>query len=159
MGWPSLIFRFIAGTIVSFFVFLVFYAIPSYLPELVSLAMPSQAEALKGIVSALVSPALPFIGLFLTVAVFLEIFLKDTEVYGPLLMLSGSGFIAYILVAMHGGIIQMVVPSNLLMGISLNLAVGLTFLMLIMLLPSALTVLKGLILTFKKRNPDGTAMK
>lgn len=141
------------GAIFSFLVFLFFYVIPANLTDLVSLAVPSQAEALKGIVSALVNPVLPLIGLFLTVIVFLEILLKDTRAYGPLLILSGSGFIAYILVAMHGGIIKLAIPPDLLMGVSLNLIVDLMLLMLIMLLPSALTVLKGLIITFRKRKP------
>jgi len=123
--------------------------LPFNLSRVVSLFAPvDMGGSILGILPALVNPALPLAGIFLMVLVFLQVLMRNTKAYGPVLTVAGIGFMAYVYLAFWGGTIQTTLPTDVTMGLSTNLAVNLTVLMLIVMALPLLATAKGFILTF-----------
>lgn len=143
--------RVVLAVVIGGLAFVLFYYVPSHLLDLIDRFLPPGSQSVvSGIVSNLISPTLPTIGLALSAFVFLGIILRGTKVYGPILVLNGLSFLAYIYTALHGGTVGLTLPSDLLQGVSGGVTVDLSTLMLIMLLPSLLTIVKGAVLTVSR---------
>jgi hypothetical protein len=139
----------------SALVYLFYYYVPVNLVALASRFMPSEASATLGtVLSSVVNPVLPVLGLLLTALVFLVTVLGGSRLHGPLLILEGACFSAYTLLVFQGGTVSMSLPSELLQGIGANIYLDLRVLMLIFLAPSALTMIKGLAIALKGNNPE-----
>jgi len=149
--------RIVVGIIAAAITFFVLYYLPANLLSILSQFVPAQAlpdpSILNPLLSSLVNPSLPMIGLLLTVLVFLECLFRGSKAYGPILMLTGLGFIAYLYLLFQGGTLSMTVPPSLLMGISAGVALDLTTIMLLFMLPAILTIIKGAVLMTKKSGP------
>ena len=153
----SLALRAITAIIVAGITFFLLYYLPANFLNILGQFVPAQAlpdpSILNPLLSSLVNPSLPMIGLLLTILVFLECLLRGSKAYGPLLILTGLSFIAYLYLLFHGGTITITLPASLLMGISAGVAVDLTTIMLLLMLPSILNIIKGAVLMTKKSGP------
>jgi hypothetical protein len=142
----SLALRVISGAALAALVFLVFYYLPANFSALVSGSLtPSSAAAVSSVAAAIIGST-PIIGLVLAVLVFLGAVLRGSSVYGAILILIGVLFAAYTYLLLHGGSIGGTLPSNLSLGASGNFAIDVSLLMVVLLIPSLLTVVKGALL-------------
>lgn len=126
----------------------IFYYVPanlgSYLKQLAG------ASAAESVVNALISPDLAMIGLAAAALVFLGVFLRGTKAYGPILVVSGLVFLAYVYVAFQGGTIGLTVPQGIQYSPTGSVSIGVSGLMYLSMLGPLLTVVKGLVLTVMK---------
>lgn len=142
----SLALRVISGAALAALVFLAFYYLPANLSALVSGSLtPSNAAAVSSVATALVGST-PIIGLVLAALVFLGAVLRGSKVYGAVLIVIGILFATYTYLLLHGGSIGGTIPSNLSSGASGNFVIDVTLLMVLLLVPSILTVVKGTLL-------------
>jgi hypothetical protein len=142
----SLALRVISGAALAALVFLAFYYFPANLSALVSGSLtPSNAAAVSSVATALVGST-PIIGLVLAALVFLGAVLRGSKVYGAVLIVIGILFATYTYLLLHGGSIGGTLPSNLSSGASGNFVIDVTLLMVVLLIPSILTVVKGTLL-------------
>lgn len=72
--------------------------------------------------------------------------MRGSSLYGAILILIGVLFAAYTYLLLHGGSIGGTLPSNLSLGASGNFAIDVSLLMVVLLVPSLLTVVKGALL-------------
>lgn len=143
----SLAIRLVSGAVLSALTFVVFYYVPANLAGFVSGRLPSSiAPAASSLASALVGSTLPTIGLVLTVLVFLGLVSRGSRPYGMILILTGLLFAAYTYIIMQGGTIRIALSGNLPQGASGNFTIDVGLLMMIFLIPSLLTVVKGALL-------------
>jgi hypothetical protein len=153
----SLALRVIVSIIAAAIMFFVLYYLPANLLSFLSQFVPAQAlpppSTLNPLLSSIIDPTLPMIGLLLTVLVFLEYLLRGSKAYGPILILTSLSFIAYLYLFFNGGTMIITLPANLLMGISVDIALDLTVIMLLLMLPSILNIIKGIVLMTKKSSP------
>lgn len=136
----------ISGAALAALVFLVFYYLPVNFSALVSGSLPSNSAAAVSSVAAAVVGSTPIIGLVLAVLVFLGAVLRGSRVYGMILILVGSLFATYTYLLFHGGSIGGTLPSDLSLGASGSFAIDASLLMVVLLIPSLLTVVKGALL-------------
>jgi hypothetical protein len=142
----SLALRVISGAALAALVFFAFYYLPANLSALVSGSLtPSNAAAVSSVATALIGST-PIIGLVLAVLVFLGAILRGSKVYGAVLIVIGILFATYTYLLLHGGSIGGALPSNLSSGASGNFVIDVTLLMVVLLIPSILTVVKGTLL-------------
>ena len=142
----SLAIRVTSGATLAALVFLVFYYRPANFSALVSSSLtPSSAAAVSNVAAALIGST-PVIGLVLAGLVFLGAVLRGSSLYGPILVLIGLLFAAYTYLLLHGGLIGGTLPSNLSLGAAGSFAIDATLLMIVLLIPSLLTVVKGALL-------------
>jgi len=143
----ALAIRVVSGAVLAGLTFLVFYYVPANLSSLLSPYLPSSyAAAVSSVAAALIGSTLPILGLVLTVLVFLEVVLRGSRPYGIILILTGLLFAAYTYTIMQGGTIAIKLSGNLPQGASGNIDVGVSLMMLVLLIPSLLTVVKGALL-------------
>ncbi|RWX73484.1 MAG: hypothetical protein Metus_1458 [Candidatus Methanosuratincola subterraneus] len=151
----SLAARLALGAILGGLAFLVFYYVPANLlgiaSNLAGVEIPPQAA---GVISSLIEPALPSVGLALAPAIFLCALFRGTKAYGPLTIALSLIFAAYVFLFFHGGAISVAAPVDQLVGglpmeLSLSIRVDMAMLMALFLVPPALGVAKGVLLMMK----------
>ncbi|MGA2572930.1 MAG: hypothetical protein ABSF36_01830 [Candidatus Methanomethylicaceae archaeon] len=162
----SLAIRVILGLICAGIIFFIFYYLPvnlkAILDFVLSTVVPGSSSIPPGVTSdvlgVVVSPILPFSGLVLTVVTFLEIVMRGTRIYGPILIVSGSFWLVVLYIVFEGGNIVFALDQSLFSGLSeilpsfaLRISIGLIPIMLIFMLPSMLTVTKGVVLVLGRR--------
>ncbi len=152
----SLAARIVLGVILGALAFLIFYYVPANFLGLASdvlrMEIPPQAA---DVLSSLVDPALPLVGLALAPAIFLCALFRGTKAYGPLTIALSLLFAAYVYLFFHGGAISVAVPvgsiaGDLLMELSLSIRVEMAMLMALFLIPPILGVAKGALLMLKR---------
>ncbi|XRH76126.1 MAG: hypothetical protein ACO0C9_03485 [Candidatus Methanosuratincola verstraetei] len=152
----SLAARLALGAILGGLAFLVFYYVPANLlgiaSNLAGVEIPPQAA---GVISSLIEPALPSVGLALAPAIFLCALFRGTKAYGPLTIALSLIFAAYVFLFFHGGAISVAAPVDQLVGglpmeLSLSIRVDMAMLMALFLVPPALGVAKGVLLMMKR---------
>lgn len=168
IGTASLVIRVILGLICAGIVFFIFYYLPvnlkAILDFVLSTVVPGSSNIPPGatgdLLGAVVSPILPFSGLVLTVVTFLEIVMRGTKIYGPILIVSGSFWLVVLYIVFEGGNIIFALDQSLFSGLSeiisnfaLRISIGLLPIMLIFMLPSILTIVKGVVLVLGSRAP------
>jgi|HubBroStandDraft_1064217.scaffolds.fasta_scaffold122939_2 hypothetical protein len=142
----SLAIRLVSGAALAALVFLVFYYLPANFSALVSGSLSAgSAAAVSSVATALIGST-PIIGLVLAVLVFLGAVLRGSSAYGVVLILIGSLFAAYTYLLLHGGSIGGTLPSDLSLGAAGNFTIDVSLLMVVLLIPSLLTVVKGTLL-------------
>ena len=143
--------RLVLGTVASALVFFVYYFIPASLVAFASKFIPANAlAAADKVLPSLVNPAMPILGLFLTLLVFLSVLLGGSKLYGPIVILDGACVFAYTILVFQGGTISVTIPREMLQGLGVYLQIDLTVLMLVFLVYPVLTVIKGVFLTLKR---------
>jgi len=143
----SLVIRLAAAAFLSLLSFAVLYYIPANLAGIIQRiagVYPTQS-VINTLISSLVSPQLPLLGLVITILVFMATLLNGSKVYGPILTVLGLTFIAYITTLFHGGSLEVTLPQGI--GVSGSVKVGLSTLMLLFTIPAALTLVKGVVIT------------
>jgi hypothetical protein len=136
--------RVVAAVILAGLTFVVFYYIPSHFEGLVSGALPASGRsALQGLVSSVVSPSIPDLGLLLTALVFFGVILNGSRAYGVVLIFEGALFAAYTYILLHGGTLSVTLPGGLPNATTGTITFAVPVLMLIFLVPSLLTIVKG----------------
>lgn len=109
----SLAARLALGAILGGLAFLVFYYVPANLlgiaSNLAGVEIPPQAA---GVISSLIEPALPSVGLALAPAIFLCALFRGTKAYGPLTIALSLIFAAYVFLFFHGGAISVAAPVD-----------------------------------------------
>lgn len=168
IGTASLVIRIMLGLICAGIVFFIFYYLPvnlkTILDFVLSTVVPSYgnipARIIGDVMGALVSPLLPYLGVVLIVVTFLEILMRGTKIYGPILIASGAFWLVVLYIVFEGGNIVFTLDQNLFSGISetltsfaLRISIGLTPIMLIFMLPSMFTMVKGVVLVMGRRAP------
>jgi hypothetical protein len=168
IGTASLVIRVILGLICAGIVFFLFYYLPVNLKAILDFVLftkvPLSGNIISGatgdVLRALVLPLLPYLGLVLVVGTFLEILMRGTKIYGPILIVSGAFWLMVLYIVFEGGNIVFTLDQNLFSSISetlssfaLRISIGLTPIMLIFMLPSILTIAKGVVLVMGSRAP------
>ncbi len=151
----SLALRVLLGIVLGACGFVIFYFIPANFLRLLSGVVGAIPPEAAGALSALVDPNLPAVGLAMAIAIFLCALLRGTKAYGPVTIALSIIFAAYVALFFHGGSISVAIPEALQggdspVGISISVSVGMTWLMALFLVPSALGVVKGILLILKK---------
>ncbi|HZW55543.1 MAG TPA: hypothetical protein VFF30_04575 [Nitrososphaerales archaeon] len=141
----SLALRMVLASLSAAASFAIYYYVPANIGNLVSSYIPSTvASGVSGILAGFVSPFLLIIGLLIAVFSFLSILLKGTKIYGVVVMMTGALFAIYTYLVFQGGSISVNIPqSSLIQNVSGSIQVQLSLLMLLFILPSLLTVVKG----------------
>ncbi|MDE1858606.1 MAG: hypothetical protein KGI26_06050 [Thaumarchaeota archaeon] len=135
--------------------FIVFYLVPAALGGLISQSAGSAGGTYAASVAgALVSPALPIVGLGVAALVFLGVLLRGTKVYGPILVVLGVVLLVYVYTAFQGGTVNLAIPKGAQYSATGSVAIDLAPLMYLLMLAPALTLLKGVVITAVK--PDGS---
>ena len=143
----AFILRMIFGVIVGTINVMLFYYIPTSIASLASGYLPSNnVSSFNAFISGLVNPLLPIIGIALGVFGFLGILFRGTRIYGLFVSCIGVLFVAYTYVFFQGGTIHVNIPYGLVHNVSGNLELGLNLLMLLFVIPSLLTIVKGAVL-------------
>lgn len=151
----SLALRVVLGIVFGGLALGLLYYIPANLGSMLSSYLPASTKAVAtGVVSSLLSPSLPLIGLVAATLVFLGVLLRGTRVYGVILLANGLVFVAYVYTLFQGGTITLSLPSGLPSSLSGSLSLNVGSLMLIFLIAPILTVVKGIVLTVTKPAPD-----
>ena len=151
----TLAIRVVLGIVLAGITFLIFYYLPANLASLISSHISStNAETVSGMTSSIIGSTLPIIGLVLTVLVFLRVVLMGTNIDGVILILSGVFFAAFTYTALHGGTIAIALPSGLSQGATGNITIDVSLLMLVLLIPSLLTIVKGALVLAVRSSPS-----
>ena len=153
----SLALRVVIGVIAAAITFLISYYLPANLLSLLSQFLPAQAlpppSTLEPLLSSIINPMLPMIGFVLTVLIFLEYLLRGSKAYGPILILTALSLIAYLYLLFNGGTMAIALPASIFMGTSVDMALDLTIMMILLMLPSILNMIKGMVLITRKSGP------
>jgi hypothetical protein len=146
-SWRSLAVRLLTGSVVALAAFITLYFIPSNLSSFLAGYSPNGlAPSIASLVAALVTPTLLAIGLLITALVFVGVVVRGSVVYGPVLVATGLGFIAYFYALFQGGSVSFQIPQELVGNLSGSIVVRLDQLVLLLVLPAALAVVKGIVL-------------
>lgn len=141
-GWLAA--RVVVAIILGGFCFFVFYLIPTLIPSLLRgffgpAGLPLQ---LAGLMDQLVPPTLPTFGLLIAILVPLGVVFRNTKIYGPLLILIGLSFAAYLFLLFGGGSKSISVPE-IFPGLTAQLQFDFRNLFLLFVLGPILTIVKG----------------
>ena len=137
---------------------LLFYYVPASVGGFAKqLAGPSNASTVEGVVNALISPDLALLGLAAAALVFLGVLLRGSKAYGPIIIVTGLVFLAYVYTAFQGGTITLNLPQGIQYGASGSVSMGVAGLMYLFMLAPLLTVVKGIVLTAMEPGGSPTA--
>ena len=135
-----------------------FYYLPTHLASLLSLYLPRNSSSnIQSMIAALVSPALPLTGIAISLIAFFGILLRGSKIYGIILVVDGILFSFYTYLFFQGGTMLVKIPSGLVQGISGSVAMDLTLVMWLLILPSLLTIVKGGVLLLHATRGRGGA--
>lgn len=152
----SLAVRAVFGAVLGAIAFLFLYYLPVNFVVLASdvlrIEIPPNAA---GLLTSLVDPTLPIVGLVLVPVIFLCAVFRGTKAYGPLTIVLSLLFAAYIFLLFHGGALQIDISEEMFggempVGLSISIRLEMALLMLLFLVPTFLGVIKGVLLTLKR---------
>lgn len=158
MSSATFVIRVICAAVIASLTFLLLFLVPMNLTFLTAAIlgekMPTQLCAL---VSSLVDPNLPLLGLALVPIEFLNVLLRGTRAQGPITIALSFLFIAYISLAFHGGFVGLEIPTSLMAGSTapgkaLAMHLDLFMLMILFIAPQLLGLVKGLLLTARRQD-------
>ncbi|MDG6999984.1 MAG: hypothetical protein JRN15_12815 [Nitrososphaerota archaeon] len=136
-----------------------FYYLPTNVGSLASGYLPSSySSQIVSLVSGLVSPLLPILGLVIAVLGLLGILLKGTKIYGLIIALIGATFAGYTYLFFQGGTIHLNVPPGLIQNVTGQISLELYLVMLLLIIPSLLTIVKGGVLLMQARSSAPKAL-
>lgn len=156
----SLVMRLVLGIILGAGSFLIFYFVPANFEKLASVALSEVPPAVVALLSSLVDPYLPVVGMALAATVFLCVLLRGTKAYGFVTVALSVLYAAYVVLWFQSGAISIAVPEDLLggdlpFGVSLSIRFEMPFLMGLFLVPAAIGIAKGiLLLLMLKQKPE-----
>ena len=106
------------------------------------------------LLSSLISPEAPTLGLFIVMLVFAWVLLRGTKVEGLLTILNGLAFAAYVYALFQGGTIQLEAVGKAFgtSDATLNLSLDATTVMLAFLVPPFLTIARGVALIVRRHS-------
>jgi hypothetical protein len=149
MTGKQIVYRMLEAVVLSMLAFVLLFYIPSVLPSTISGFVTVTAGGLgSALLSKLIQPTAPTLGLFVVLLVFAAALLRGTRIYGLLLALNGLAFILYVFSLFQGGTVQVQAVGNAFgaSGATLSLSLDLNLMMLAFLVPPILTVVKGFLL-------------
>lgn len=149
------LFEAIAASMVAFI--LLFYA-PTVLPSRISGFVTVTAGALGSqLLSKLIQPTAPTLGLFIVVLVFAGVLSRGSGAYGLMVVLNGLAFLLYVYSLFQGGVVQVEATGDAFGSTqaTLDLTISVTLMMLVFMIPPALTVVKGMLLM--RKSPEQKA--
>jgi len=153
IGTGRLVLRVAVGVLLSALVFFFLSYVPSNLPFLIGKFMPSDFPNVVGqIAPGLVHPSLPVLGVFVSASVFLEVLFRKTKAYGPVLIFAGLVSTLYVYFAFQGGVIALAIPKELTMGVQVRASLDLSSVMVLCMLPTLLTVLRGAVMSLSRKH-------
>jgi hypothetical protein len=145
----QIVLRVIEAVVLSMLMFVLFFYLPTALPSEISGFVSVTSGGLgSALLSKLIEPTAPTLGLFIVLLVFAAALVRGTRVYGLLLVFNGLAFVIYVYSLFQGGVVQVQAMGNAFgaSGASLGLSLNLNLIMLAFLVPPTLTVVKGFIL-------------
>jgi hypothetical protein len=144
--------RLVTGIIGAVIAFVVLYFIPTSAASLVSGSVPASfAAGINSLISSLVNPVMPPVGLVIAVLVFLGALLRGTKIYGPIVILLGILYLAYIYLFFGGGNLNVQIPQGIAQGVSGSLVLQVSLLMSLFMIPAILTIVKGVVLSLPRK--------
>lgn len=149
MSGAQLVLRVIEAVVSSMLAFALLFYMPTVLPSRVSGFVSVTAGGIgSALLSGLISPTAPTLGLFIVLFVFAAALLRGSGAYGWLLVLNGVAFSLYVYSLFQGGVVQVRAMGDAFGASDATLALSLNFslLMAVFLVPPILTVVKGLLL-------------
>lgn len=148
-GWLAA--RVLVAVLLGGFCFFVFYLIPTLIPSLFKgfLGPEGLPLQLQGLIDQLVPPSLPTTGLLIAILVPLGIIFRNTKIYGPVLILIGLGFAAYLFLLFSGGAKSFSVPE-IYSGLTVRLNFDFRNLFLLFVVGPILTIVKGALVTVER---------
>lgn len=145
----------ILGSVEAF----LFYYLPTNVGSLASGYLPSSySSQINSVISGVVSPLLPILGLVIAVLGFLGILLKGTKIYGLIIALIGATFAGYTYLFFQGGTIRLNMPPGLVQNVTGQISLELDLVMLLLIVPSLLTIVKGGVLLMQSRGSAPQAL-
>jgi len=145
-----LIARLILATVISSIAFFLLFYLPQNITTFASgTILVTRSSIGSQVLSSLVSPTQPTLGVFIAMLVFAGVLLRGSRVFGPILIQNGLAFLLYVYSFFQGGIFHFSATGSVF-GVaeaSLQLSADLTFLMALFLVPTALTIVKGVLVT------------
>lgn len=166
LGKGQLAGRILLGLLVSGFIIFAFYIIPYHfdlvlIPLLSAFGLPQEnlQQGSAFIMNTLILPNIPYllgaVAIALAVAVFAETLLRETDVHGPVMIAANVLWVALVAVIFEGGNLDVVVPLGMPLGqivvSSVVVRAGIFLLMLLCMLPYALSAVKGAMITLRTR--------
>jgi glucan phosphoethanolaminetransferase (alkaline phosphatase superfamily) len=145
----AIVLRVIEAIFFSMLAFAFFFYVPTVLPSSVSGFVTVTGGGLGShVLSNLIAPTAPTLGLFIVLVVFAGVVLRGSRVYGPLLVLNGFAFALYVYSIFQGGVIRVQAMGDAFgaTNASLSLSLDVTWIMVAFMVPPALAILKGVIL-------------
>lgn len=149
LAWKGSIFRLAEAIIASMVAFVLLFYIPTILPSRISGFVTVSAGGLGSqLLSKLIQPTAPTLGLFIVVLVFAGVITRGSGAYGLMVLLNGLAYLLYVYSLFQGGVVQAQATGEAFGSTqaTLNLSIGLNLMMLAFMVPPALTVVKGLVL-------------
>lgn len=152
----KLVLRLFAAAILGGLAFLVLYYIPANLSAIIkwlgsSLPATFPVNELADFVQQAVSPLLPALGLTIAIFIVLVFIFRKTKLWGPLVFATGLVGLIYGYMLFQGGTMRFTFPNNIIPNTSASISITLNVIMLLFLAAPALTVIKGILLTFEHK--------
>jgi len=136
----------IKGIFAFIFVFFLFCYLPLNILNIIEKILPNLAysELLSQLLSQIIHPNVPIFGFLFAIFVFLSTLSKNTKYNGIFIMLEGITSTILIYYIFQGGYIIITIHNY-------KLILDSTIIMLILIIPSILIFIKGLIITIKTK--------
>lgn len=154
MSFGSLVLRLFIAVLLSAFSLSVLYLVPGLLMDLLSTI---EVGPFRSILTQLIEPGFPSVGIVVSVLVFSVMMLRRTKLEGPLLIGLGVALFAYWYIAFSGGTMVLSIPetsvenlmsSGIPVEIEAHATINLTSIMLSLMITPILVTGKGILLSF-----------
>jgi hypothetical protein len=145
----NIVVRFLLAFLFSMFAFVAFVVLPSRIANLASAFFPLTAGTIGATVaSSLIAPSEPTLGLLIVLLMFAGVFLRGTNLYGPLLILNGLVYVVLVYTFFRGGLLDLSALGDVFgaQATRITVTADTRVLMTVLLIGPALTILKGLLL-------------
>ena len=148
--------RVIAAIMLAALTLVILYLMPRAIQLIIAQSSDAQLQSL---LTQILNPIIPTIGVFTSALVFASILLRKTKLEGPMLILLGISLIGYSYILFQGGSINIQIPSSILQNVindqipidlTANLTISLTTFMLVSMITSTLIIFKGAVLTYSR---------
>jgi hypothetical protein len=142
--------RVVEAVVFSMLAFVLLFYIPAIVPTGLSGFVNVSGKGIgSSVLSKIIQPTAPSLGLFIVLLVFGATLARGTAVYGPLLVLNGIAFLVYVYSFFQGGVVRVTALGTAFgaTGSTLSISLDAWALMAAFMLPPVLTIVKGLLLS------------
>lgn len=149
LSGSAIVLRFFEAALFSMLAFALLFYVPTVIPPNLSGFVNLSGKKIgTSVLSKIIQPTEPSLGLVIVLLVFAGVLARGTNVYGYLVALNGVSFWVYVYSFFQGGVVKVVAVGTAFgaSNATLNMSLDATLLMFAFMVPPALTVVKGLLL-------------